>query len=161
LDGRWNERISELKKYKEQNGTLKNIHMRSRLGNWIQNQRVQYEFYQKGKHSCLSNEKIRSLEAIGLEWAPKQQSIWNERVEQLKQYKTQNGNCMVPISYKADKKLANWVSNQRKQFSLLKRGKPSSLTNERMKQLDEIGFIWKVWDYKMQNFKQSEIIMKS
>lgn len=49
---------------------------------------------------------------------------------------------LVPKVYDDNKKLSSWVYRQRRQYSLLQAGKPSPLTEERIKKLEEAGFVW-------------------
>ena len=58
---------------------------------------------------------------------------WQEKYEQLKQYIQENGDANVPQRHSA---LGKWVRSQRERKGLGK------LSNERIKLLDEIGFIW-------------------
>jgi len=67
---------------------------------------------------------------------------WAAYLEKLKEYKEENGNCMVPRGFCVDPKLASWVAEQRKQYKLHTDGKPNSITEERIRLLNEIGFAW-------------------
>uniref|UniRef100_A0A6U6FJ73 Helicase-associated domain-containing protein n=1 Tax=Odontella aurita TaxID=265563 RepID=A0A6U6FJ73_9STRA len=64
------------------------------------------------------------------------------RYQELCRYKQQVGNCMVPIGFKKNKQLSNWVSTQRQEMKLMKQGRPSRLTEERTLRLNDIGFVW-------------------
>jgi superfamily II DNA or RNA helicase len=67
---------------------------------------------------------------------------WEFWFGQLKEYMQEFGNCLVPNNYKtpSDKSLGNWVSNVRARHLIL--------TNERIRRLDEIGFIWDVLEWQ-------------
>jgi hypothetical protein len=66
---------------------------------------------------------------------------WAEKYEDLYEYRQKNGHCQVPHTYKED--LHRWVKRQRHQYKLMLEGKPSStMTPNRVKMLEEIGFIW-------------------
>ena len=52
------------------------------------------------------------------------------------------GNCLVPIGYKDNVQLSNWVSTQRQEYKLRKDGRSSRLTAEKIKKLEDIGFVW-------------------
>ena len=54
-------------------------------------------------------------------------------------------------NYEPNKQLSFWVATQRKYYNLKMKGKPSYLTDERQKQLDDMDFVWSYWDY---NFEQ-------
>lgn len=44
-----------------------------------------------------------------------------------------------------------WVEHQRRQYRLLKEGKKSSMTDERIQQLEDLGFEWEVGPTRMTN----------
>lgn len=67
---------------------------------------------------------------------------WLSSLDGLRRYKEQHGDCIVPRGYAANPKLASWVAEQRKQYKLFKTGNPSSITIERIRLLNEIGFAW-------------------
>lgn len=50
--------------------------------------------------------------------------------------------CRVPHGYPLNKKLAWWVMNHRAQYAQRHKKETNWLTNERLKQLDELGFDW-------------------
>jgi hypothetical protein len=78
------------------------------LKGWIYSQRFAY---QQGK---LSTEKIRYLDTIGFEWAPKAKDrAWESAYFQLQQFKKDYGHCNVPFNYKSNPMLGHWISNQR------------------------------------------------
>ena len=64
------------------------------------------------------------------------QKKWKARFQQLMEYKRVHGNCNVPRHYKANKQLGGWVSKQRT--------KEETMSEERRKRLNSIGFVWKV-----------------
>lgn len=98
--------------------------------------------------SRLSVQQIEALSAIDPDWwKNKRQVQWDVRYRQLQDYKQEHGDCCVPISY-ANKQLANWVHNQRKQYNLRLTGKASDLTTERFNRLQDIGFVWNRWEYE-------------
>jgi hypothetical protein len=52
------------------------------------------------------------------------------------------GHCRVPHGYEENRKLSWWVMNQRAQYQMLKKGKPSWLSEDRVALLDRLGFDW-------------------
>lgn len=71
----------------------------------------------------------------------KQNEDWNVRLEQLKEYKTQHGDCLVPHGYKPDPSFAEWIHRQRTTFAMhVKEGRTNPMVEERMKKLEEMGF---------------------
>ncbi len=90
----------------------------------------------------MPNDHIRRLDEIGFRW--KRQSRrerweenWEERFTELIAYKNKHGNCSVPQNWPENRKLGNWVTNQRHAYSTNK------LAEDRIRRLDEIGFKWK------------------
>ena len=58
---------------------------------------------------------------------------WNARFEELLDYRSENGNCDVPVSRG---KLGRWVHSQRALYSA------GSLAQDRINRLSDIGFGW-------------------
>ncbi len=135
-DEQWEAAFDKLLEYKKKHGHL-NASQRERtgVGRWSHSQRMNRN---KG---ILSDAQIRRLDEIGFEWTPRD-SVWTEGFEKLLVYKTAYGNVDVPKSPITE--LGTWVSVQRKAKS---RGE---ITQEKLQQLNEIGFIWDVresrWD---------------
>ena len=74
---------------------------------------------------------------------------WNRMYALLRDYKEENGDCLVPYCSGKTSKLARWVVYQRTQHKLKGEGKRSYLTDEMQAKLDDIGFTWKInlsWD---------------
>ena len=93
----------------------------------------------------MIEERIRELESIGFDWGTTKTdlaSIWSARFQQLREYKVQSGHCLVPYQYSANLKLGKWVSNERYQYRLYQEGKPSPMTEERIRELESIEFKW-------------------
>ncbi|KAL7444627.1 hypothetical protein ACHAXH_008581, partial [Discostella pseudostelligera] len=67
---------------------------------------------------------------------------WMMRYEELKQFQEKYGHCRVPHGYEENRKLSWWVMNQRAQYQMLKKGKPSWLSEDRVALLDRLGFDW-------------------
>mmetsp|Transcript_14398 Transcript_14398/g.22483 ORF Transcript_14398/g.22483 Transcript_14398/m.22483 type:complete len:604 (-) Transcript_14398:90-1901(-) len=66
---------------------------------------------------------------------------WNEKWEELKAYQQQHGHCRVAAGKgKSYSKLGKWVEHQRTQYRLMKEGKSSSMTEERIERLKGVGF---------------------
>ncbi|KAL7548044.1 hypothetical protein ACHAWF_011330 [Thalassiosira exigua] len=58
----------------------------------------------------------------------------------LQEYERIHGNCSVPYEYKANQKLARWVSYQRQRKAGTLQSKP--LTDEETRLLEDLGFAW-------------------
>jgi hypothetical protein len=83
---------------------------------------------------------------------------WMSNLDVLRQYKEEYGDCVVPRGYSANPRLASWVAEQRKQRKLLLDGKQSSMIPERVKHLEEIGFVWNAqeaaWERQLTDLKE-------
>jgi len=66
--------------------------------------------------------------------------VWNIMFEKLEQYYREHGDCLVPISYGRDPKLASWVKYQRSRY----KKESSSLTPGRISRLEKLDFVWYV-----------------
>ena len=80
-------------------------------------------------------------------------SQWSERFEELRSYKDRTGNTLVPQhSHHENPQLARWVKRQRYQY------KGSNMTQDRIKALEGIGFVWDshsaAWQERMRELKE-------
>ena len=94
---------------------------------------------QRTKKETMSEERRKRLDSIGFTWKVREAHIpvdWEIRFQQLVDYKRVHGNCNVPIKYNANPQLGNWVRQQRT--------KKETMSEEKRKRLNSIGFTWKV-----------------
>jgi len=113
-----------------------------KLGKWVSTQRSNYEFYQEGYPSPMTEERIRELESLGVELKIGLKSIWSARFQELCEFKAQFGYCVVPIKYSVHPKLPRRVSTQRSNYTLYREGKPIHMTEERIRELKSVGVKW-------------------
>ena len=81
---------------------------------------------------------------------------WEQRYEQLLEYRNIHNNCKVPINH--DKELYEWIHRQRK----YRKDNSSVLTTERIEKLNKIQFEWnaqshtpkKSWDERFNELVQ-------
>ena len=128
----WEKKFSELMDYRASNGDVLvpqkyRTPSGSKLGLWVTTLRTR-----KGE---LSLDRVQRLDDIGFVWDTKIK-LWEDGLAELKDYKKQHGDCLVPQKYTAPSgfTLGLWVSNRR--------ATKSSLNKEQVLQLDSIGFIW-------------------
>ncbi|MGV3503552.1 MAG: helicase associated domain-containing protein [Adhaeribacter sp.] len=102
------------------------------LVSWIERQRLARA---KG---LLPAEREQQLNALQFTWTFRdlKESYWQEMYQALKEFKRQQGHCLVPVNSKAHKPLGSWVATQRK---LEAQGK---LTKAKRQQLHRLGFVW-------------------
>jgi hypothetical protein len=82
-----------------------------------------------------------------------QSKLWQTKFKELCAHRRKYGTCVVPHQHKgAIAGLSKWIRRQRYQYKLLQQGKHSTLTQERVAALQEIGFVWhshqSAWDEK-------------
>ena len=124
----------QAKAYFEQHGDLlvPRKEEYKQLNTWIKTQRRKYK-EKKG----ISQEEIKSLEAIGMVWDAKQHQ-WDTMYAQAKAYFEEHGNLSFPYNDKKYKQLSNWIQNKKSGYY----GKGSCrLTEEQVRQLQAIGAI--------------------
>ena len=94
----------------------------------------------------MNRDRIIALERLGFVWDMKQNIMsWDDRLNELKRFKIEHGTTDVPQNLPSDhpyRSLGLWVKNQRYQYRLAKRGDKSSLTEERIKILEDENFAW-------------------
>jgi len=147
LQMKWEQMYSRLLQYKEKNGNclVPNRYKEDRsLGQWVSAQRRQYKQLQNGEDSPMTKERATLLESVGFVWATLERGHvpWEVRYQELMAYKEKNGDCLVPIGFKENPQLSSWVSTQRQEMKLLKEGRPTRLTEDRIRLLDSGGFVW-------------------
>jgi hypothetical protein len=128
----WEEGFAALKKFKEREGhcSVRKDHKEDRytLGNWVNNQR--------SKKNTLTPEQIRRLNELGFVWDQLTQQ-WEEGFAALTRFKEREGHCLVRHESRHDGfRLGDWVKKQR--------SRKNTLTPERIRRLDELGFVWTV-----------------
>jgi NAD-dependent oxidoreductase involved in siderophore biosynthesis len=130
----WEERYQQLCEYKSVHGNSnvpQTYPENPALGRWINKQR---HFY---KTKQLKQNYIDKLNEIGFVWVLRERKDWEERYQELQEYKRDHGNYNVPQIYPEHRSLGMWVQNQRQLY------KRKQIKQERIIKLNEIGFIWK------------------
>ncbi len=117
-------------KFEMPSGHLENGY---RLHSWVSKQRA--------KKSELSEDRLSRLNEIGFVWTPKSDK-WDIAYSAILKFKEREGHCEVPINHLEDGyQLGRMVVKQR--------SKRNELSEDRLKKLDELGFVWdrysKMW----------------
>ena len=137
----WKTRFEELKRYVEEHRHC-NVNYKEPLYEWVKGQRRSYVNREKGKKSCLSEERQKLLEELGFQWHSDvgEQRAWKRKFEELRKFHSEHGHCLIPCNHPV---LGQWVNNQRRANRMREMGEESAfLTDERKKQLDDLGFVW-------------------
>ena len=128
----WDARVAELLAYKAEHGHVKvPPNWPTGLWSWINNQKSNW------KRGELSNERIQRLNEIGFDWNPFG-TLWEAKFCELFSYWEEYGNTNVPTNWPDG--LNNWAKSQRKDK------KKGNLSEEKIKRLDEIGFVWNPYE---------------
>lgn len=82
---------------------------------------------------------------------------WTEKFDDLLRFREENGHCLVPNCHPENPALAQWTKRQRYQYKLKQDGKRSTITDERVRALEEAGFVWDshkaVWSERLEELK--------
>jgi Helicase associated domain len=147
----WEEHMKDLRHFKCKNGHCRvprHYVDNPKLGRWVMNVRSHYQFLQKGKKSSLiTDDRLKQLQEIDFEFAPKNKSHtkyyvdrWEQHLEELRQFKERTGHCRVPQRFSGNKKLGGWVLYVRHQYRKHLNGQPSTMTPDRIRQLTDLEF---------------------
>jgi hypothetical protein len=140
----WTERFEELLEFRSRIGHClvpNNFPVNPPLAQWVKRQRYQYKLKQQSKRSTMSDERVQALEEIGFVW-DSHSACWDEKLEELLQFREVHGHCNVPSRYAENRQMAVWVKRQRRQYKFYFESKPSSMTEERIAILEGLGFQW-------------------
>jgi NTP pyrophosphatase (non-canonical NTP hydrolase) len=131
----WDEWFGLLMRFKAREGHCRvpTFHIEgTSLGRWAA---------RTAQYHTLSADLKDVLDDIGFVWNPLDIS-WEEGFAALKKFKARKGDCRVPQGYvEGSFTLGTWTTTQRI------RKKENRLSNERIKRLEEIGFIWDPFEY--------------
>lgn len=129
------------------NGTRSDSTYIAPLGRWLHKLRISYlQIQRKDQHSTQSNilnpKRIHQLNELNINWkfigSGRRPIIYNQRLDQLRQFRNQHGHTNVPVEI--DRTLGLWVRNQRASYRRWREGRKSSMIEERIEKLDDVGF---------------------
>lgn len=138
FDIQWEEHCQELIDYKRQYGNCivpLDYPENPALATWVHLQRQEHR---RGK---LNRDRTGRLNKLGFVWNTLE-AQWDERYQELIDYKNEQGNCNVPVGYPRKTVLGQWVFQQRQNH---RKGK---MSQDRIKKLEEIGFEWEPQRHK-------------
>ena len=116
----------------------------------MHNQRVFNKYLMNGEKgadaSLINDERIAQLNLIGFEWLLYSGTTWQDKYQLLHAFKLENGHCRVPFQFVVDSVyLGCWVHDQRQVYNYwmsCSQRDSASIINERIAQLNLIGFDW-------------------
>ena len=141
-DEHWNAMFAELEQFKKDNGNcnVSTTPPHTELIKWVIGQRREYKKLKENKESLLTASRLMRLNDIGFQFRQRADyTSWSDRINQLREYKNRHGHLKIPVS---DSELGWFVSSQREEYRKRCDGKPSSLTDERYNDLNNLGFIF-------------------
>jgi hypothetical protein len=178
-DEKWNKMYKLLCKYKKKEGTT-NVPLRYendlKLGQWVSTQRQRYKACLSGKISKeLWTARIKKLNDLGFEWIlhpgmalnhPRRNQQWDKMFKQLCDYKLKHGHVHVPHMAKGYVRLSQWVGTQRNLYKKQMNASSNEgemaglivLSNERIKRLESVGFLFSLKLKEKNNQKWDENI---
>jgi len=114
-DTLWKKRFNELVKYKKKHGDClvpSRYEQNRKLGKWVNRQRQEYKKWLNGVNASITQERIDQLNEIDFVWevgsvGRKDDTLWKQRLKELKAYKKKHGDCRVPYNYKQNAKLGS------------------------------------------------------
>lgn len=116
------------------------------LGNWILRQRQLY------KSNSLTDEQIKKLDSIGMDWMDRVDRVWENGFIEAKNYSEEYGNLSVPKNYRSntDFPLGIWIQRQRSLY------KNKKISDDRIKRLSDVGMNWNPdnWESRFDLVKQ-------
>lgn len=145
FDEMWQQRYDELVKFWKENGHCsvpQRYPPNKALGKWVHKQRQEFKKKRDGELSSLTSYRIAALQKIGfqVDTTNRAEALWQQRYKELMQFKIENGHCNVPQKFAPNKALGKWVHRQRHEFKKMRDGEPTFLTQQRIDDLEKIGF---------------------
>ena len=123
------------------------------LGSWLF---IQRKVYSKKCPGILTAEQIAKLDAIGMRWEAYSDMAWEKYIAICKKYYSEHGDLDIPAATTIDGiAIGRWLSQLRNSRNVgINR---ASLTEERIKELDSLGMIWNVPDYRWMKYYYAAI----
>jgi len=152
-DNPWNAQYKKLKAYRDQHGHVRlptrctNDKELDKLCIWVNKQKQRHRAITEGKAKESKPYQMKALHKLGIEWTPRP-NLWQKQFNLLLEFKERHGHTIVPQHYKENKNLALWVTTQRYDYKKFRENKKTFMSQERVDALNEIGFVWNVFDKK-------------
>lgn len=142
---RWQQRFNELVAFRKEYGhscVPSYWPQNHALAQWVKRQRSQWRFKQVGKHSNMTDDRESALNSLNFVW-DSHTVFWEERLNELVDFKRIYGHANVPTRFADNPQLAIWCKCQRRQFKLYSQKDPrSNMTPERIEKLAKVGFVF-------------------
>ena len=110
------------------------------------------------KRQKVSISSDESDDASAIKFRMYQAEKWDTKFAELVEYKKTYRHCQVPHGYKANPALARWTKRQRYQYKLYQENKASTITENRIAALENLGFVWDshsaLWDERYRELEE-------
>ena len=149
-ENKWQESLDASVDYQEEHPdvliTQKTKYHGLNLGKWISNQRT------AKNRGTLSAERIKRLEEAGIVWDAREEA-WQAGYRAFVAYKEEHGDVPIPAKAKYNGyNLGEWVHTQRGTYE------QGTLSVERIEQLDDVGFVWRVRETALPTIKTIDML---
>ena len=117
------------------------------LAIWCQRQRLAFQKRQENGKGGITDDRVEALQSLGFTWTAHVPTIrgknvrWEDRMDQMREYKAKHGHLRVA---RDDEKLGNFVALCRFNY----RHNVKVLTDDKRRQLEELGFEWRLRERK-------------
>jgi len=157
--GAFIERLRDLQGYKNNHGSCivpKRYDANPTLGNWVNKMRQMYRKFKNGEKSSITQIRVDILDDMGFLWVAgglagsdgqlvtNNEQLWMQKYGELKAHILQDDGTNLSSC----KSLYPWVVRQRKEHMNYEMGEQTLLTEEQLKLLDSIGFVWSPYETK-------------
>ena len=135
----WEEIFAELQEFKANHGhtDVPKTWENKELYNWAVTQRKFYKYFQTGKPTLITKERIEQLDEIGFEWRSKNTYNWMIRFGELRDFYKKHGLGPVPNT---EKTLFLWARTQTIEYDKYINEEKTNMDEGRIKALESIGF---------------------
>ncbi len=141
------------------------------LHSWCQEQNVEYQKMCSGEPTTMTPAQKNILMSLGFAGVDENnrkkrtssksaRAAWTKWMEKLTEYRNEHGNVDVPLKYEPCPSLGTFVNRQRSELKKMEAGKATSLTPERIQDLNKLGFKWALreshvsWEDRYEELKQ-------
>ena len=151
-DTKWDDMYQALKRHKETHGictinkekaVAANATEEIALFNWMVSQKMDYDKLVESKPSRLTAARMQKLNDLGFQFNRRKKVKWEDRMEQLREYKRDHGHLKIPMKHPV---LGTFTAAMRVGYNKYVDGDKGRrvLTEEKLKDLTDIGFVFSV-----------------
>jgi hypothetical protein len=148
----WDDMFNLLLEFKHKHGHFnipRDSNENQRLLNWVTRWKGKYREYKITNGQKGDPERMKRLESVGLvddistgyEQKRDASSSWDDRINQVLEFKRKHGHPIVPSKWDENPKLGRWVKNKRYKYREYKISNGQKGDPEQMKRLESIGLV--------------------